>query len=81
MHTRRDLHGTRTWYYTARWQRLRQRVCLEQAYACALCGYVTQQLEVDHVRKHEGDPVLFWDRANLQGLCTECHTRKTRQGQ
>lgn len=77
----RELSGRRTWYYTARWARLRQRICVEQVYACASCGQVTTELEIDHIRKHEGDPGLFWNRANLQGLCSLCHTRKTRRGE
>ena len=71
----------RRWYYTARWGRLRLRVLLEQAYACASCGRVVVDLDVDHIRPHEGSPGLFWDRQNLQGLCKVCHTRKTRKGE
>lgn len=80
-------HGVRTnrdvrrWYCTARWSRLRQQVCVDQAYACAQCGQVQLQLEVDHIRKHEGDAGLFWNRENLQALCSTCHTRKTRRGE
>jgi 5-methylcytosine-specific restriction enzyme A len=73
-------HSLKRGYYTAPWRRLRQQVCLAQAYACADCGQVTHTLEVDHIRKHEGDPTLFWDRANLQALCSTCHTRKTLRG-
>jgi 5-methylcytosine-specific restriction protein A len=37
--------------------------------------------QVDHIRQHATDPGLFWDRANLQGLCRPCHTRKTTRGE
>lgn len=73
-------HSLKRGYYTARWRHLRQQVCVSQAYACAECGHVTQALEVDHKRKHEGNQTLFWDRTNLQALCSTCHTRKTQSG-
>jgi 5-methylcytosine-specific restriction protein A len=69
------------WYDLARWARLREEVFVEQAYACAQCGRVQLRLELDHIRKHEGQPGVFWNRENLQGLCTPCHTRKTRRGE
>lgn len=28
---------------------------------------------VDHIKKHNGDPVLFWDPDNLQSLCKHHH--------
>jgi 5-methylcytosine-specific restriction protein A len=31
----------------------------------------------DHIIDHRGDLKLFWDINNLQGLCKECHDRKT----
>jgi 5-methylcytosine-specific restriction enzyme A len=70
----------RRWYCTARWSRLRQQVCVDQAYACAQCGQVCLDLDVDHVTPHQGHPGLFWSRANLQALCKPCHTRKTLKG-
>jgi 5-methylcytosine-specific restriction protein A len=79
-HTDRSLHGTRTWYYSARWVRLRQQVLQNQAYSCAVCGRVSTHLDVDHVRKHQGDPAWFWNPDNLQALCATCHTQKTRRG-
>lgn len=79
-HSVRSLEAARRWYRIARWAALRDTVLLEQAYACAQCGQVTLALDVDHIRRHDGDPGLFWDRANLQALCAACHTRKTRHG-
>jgi hypothetical protein len=32
---------------------------------------------VDHIIPHTGDPELFWDVDNLQGLCDPCHNSKT----
>ena len=79
-HTVRPNAAVRRWYRVARWARLRQQVLLDQAYACAQCGQVSLTLEVDHIRKHDGDPTLFWMRENLQALCGTCHTLKTKAG-
>lgn len=78
---RRVNFEVRKWYDLARWRHLRAQVLLEQAYACAACGRVQVALDVDHIVKHDGDPVKFWDRANLQALCAACHTLKTRRGE
>jgi len=74
-------HNHKTWYYTVRWARLRAEVLVDAAYTCGICGHVQAQLEIDHIRKHEGDPGRFWDRANLQALCPTCHVSKTKRGE
>jgi 5-methylcytosine-specific restriction protein A len=79
-HARRNF-DVRKWYDTTRWQRLRLRVLVDQAYACAQCGQVQLRLEVDHIVKHDGNAARFWNRENLQALCTPCHTRKTTRGE
>ena len=33
--------------------------------------------DLDHIVPHHGNVELFRDRKNLQGLCKECHSRKT----
>lgn len=79
----RPLADVRRLYHSARWLALRLRVLLEQP-LCAVCdlaGLVVASAEVDHVIPHRGDLRLFWDRANLQGLCKPCHSRKTQAGQ
>jgi 5-methylcytosine-specific restriction enzyme A len=76
----RPNYAHRRWYRIARWRALRARVLREQAYRCALCGYVTLDLDIDHIVKHDGDLRRFWDRANLQALCRTCHQRKTQRG-
>jgi 5-methylcytosine-specific restriction protein A len=30
-------------------------------------------LVVDHVKRHHGNPVMFWDRSNWQPLCPDHH--------
>jgi 5-methylcytosine-specific restriction endonuclease McrA len=77
----RDNVAVRRWYRTARWIRLRRAVLVDAAYQCQGCQAVQVALEVDHIRRHGGDPVLFWDRSNLQTLCSTCHTKKTNRGE
>jgi len=69
-------------YTSARWLRLRAEVLRAEPFcrACQAQGRRTLTAEIDHVRKHEGDPGRFWDRSNLQGLCKACHTAKTARG-
>lgn len=79
----RPLYAVRRLYWTARWSRLRQRVLADQP-VCCLCleqGRVTPATDVDHRTPHRGNLRLFWDHANLQGLCHACHSRKTAMGE
>lgn len=65
----------RKWYHTARWKALRAQVMAIQP-LCKMCeqvGKVESTAVVDHIKPHKGDPVLFWDWRNLQGLCAPCH--------
>jgi 5-methylcytosine-specific restriction enzyme A len=68
-------------YRTQRWERERARVLAEAAYQCAECRRITLDLDVDHIRKHDGDLAVFWDRGNLQALCRTCHRNKTVRGE
>ncbi len=74
----------RHWYKSARWQRLRKQVLLDEPLCmCERCDggrrRVLPSNTVDHKIPHRGDPVLFWDRDNLQGLYKRCHDRKTQR--
>jgi 5-methylcytosine-specific restriction protein A len=69
---------TRRLYSTARWERLRKHVLREQP-VCATPACDKPAAHVDHIRPHEGNSDVFFDRANLQGLCHGCHSRKTRR--
>ena len=40
---------------------------------CADEERVTPATEVDHIEKHNNDPVLFWDVNNWQPLCAYHH--------
>jgi len=79
-HTRPN-RDVRKWYYHVRWSHLRRAVLCDAAYTCAACGTIQADLAVDHIVKHEGNPELFWNRANLQALCVSCHSQKTARGE
>ena len=61
--------------YGRRWRKLR-RVFLSENPLCVMCedeGRYIPAEEVDHIEKHDGDPLLFYDISNLQGLCKFHH--------
>lgn len=85
----RDQHGHnsqaepwRKWYSLARWKILRMATFKRDRFRCQCgqsdCGRVesnTRLLVCDHIKRHGGDPVLFWDPTNLQTLLKTCHDR------
>ena len=65
--------------YGSRWRKARKRY-LEAHPLCVEClkdGRYVKATDVDHIKAHRGDPVLFWDESNWQPLCKRCHDRKT----
>jgi 5-methylcytosine-specific restriction protein A len=68
---------------SARWQKVRARVlsrqplCADPSGMHAASGRVTPAVEVDHIVGLRERPELAFDEANLQGLCTTCHARKS----
>ena len=65
--------------YDHRWQKARKRF-LQLHPLCEECkrkGRVVLATDVDHIKPHRGDPVLFWDIDNWQALCHSCHSQKT----
>jgi 5-methylcytosine-specific restriction protein A len=40
---------------------------------CQEAGRIVAATVVDHKQPHKGNPVLFWDRGNLQSLCRDHH--------
>ena len=43
---------------------------------CVMCtaeGKTSLAEELDHIQRHGGDPMLFYDVKNLQGLCAYHH--------
>jgi len=65
--------------YSTDWKKLRLMILMEQP-LCVECkshGRLTPASVIDHVTPHKGDMALFYDRSNLQSLCTSCHSAKT----
>ena len=62
---------------TRRWQVLRHQILERDGWQCRCCGE-RRRLEVDHVQPVRHAPERAFDPANLQVLCSSCHTRKTR---
>ena len=64
--------------YGYRWYKARRAFLAHSSHMwCAICGFPTAAVEVDHIRPHRGDARLFWDQRNWQGICKSCHSRKT----
>lgn len=66
--------------YGSRWNKARKRylevhpLCVE----CLKAGRYVKATDVDHIRPHRGDKILFWDESNWQVLCHSHHSIKTR---
>lgn len=61
--------------YNTRWRKLRL-LHLKAHPLCVMCtqdGRIAPATEVDHIIKHDGDPKLFYDTSNFQGLCADHH--------
>lgn len=72
----------RAHYRTPEWRQLREMVFARQDGFCACCkrqGKVGPAQELDHIVPMAKLPADadFYAEANLQGLCRECHMRKT----
>lgn len=70
----------RSWYKTARWQRLRLKVLARDGYVCQATGVAlmgkypaANSPVVDHKRPHRGDAELFWDETNLHAVSKAWH--------
>ena len=65
--------------YTSKW-RTASKSYLSQNPWCAECkrqGRHEPATETDHIIPHKGNRKLFWDKSNWQGLCHNCHSKKT----
>ena len=61
--------------YGRKWRKAR-KIYLSLNPLCKFCeqeGIIRPAMEVDHIERHKGDPQLFWDESNWQGLCTFHH--------
>lgn len=67
--------------YGRRWQAMRENYFRMHPLCADIYGDHGQRAvaatELDHVVPHKGDMEKFWDPTNLQGLCKECHSKKT----
>src|SRR3954454_5451540 len=69
-----------TWYGKRRWKKRSARQ-LQQHPLCVMClnkGLVIPARVADHIKKHNGDPQMFWLGA-LQSLCAECLSSSKRE--
>ena len=67
--------------YGRRWRKARRQFLADNP-LCRMCdeeGHIRPAAEVDHIEKHNGDPILFWDVDNWQGLCADHHRRTKAQ--
>ena len=65
--------------YTTAWEKARAAY-LRKHPLCRECeaqGRFVPATVVDHIKPHKGDMKIFWDSANWQPLCKQCHDRKT----
>lgn len=64
---------------TRRWQVLRMAILERDGWQCRACETRKGRLEVDHVEPVRTAPKRAFDPANLQVLCSPCHSKKTRE--
>lgn len=75
-----DIRSAGSRGYGTAWNRARKRY-LETHPLCVECmkqGRYVKATDVDHIKPHRGDSVLFWDQSNWQSLCHRHHSIKTR---
>jgi 5-methylcytosine-specific restriction protein A len=70
---RRKLYASAAWLSGRKAFLRHNPLCVD----CLDLGAVVEATEVDHVKRHMGDRVTFFDRSNWQALCKPCHSRKT----
>lgn len=69
----------RALYRSKRW-RTERAAFLRDHPLCAECqrhDLIRAASVVDHIDRHGGDEMVFWDRSRWQALCASCHGRKT----
>ena len=70
---------THDFYNTPFW-RMNRGPYLRNNSACVKCGSI-RNLEIDHIKKHNGIWGVFIDVSNWQTLCKSCHNSKTGRGE
>jgi 5-methylcytosine-specific restriction protein A len=77
---RRKAAPYRRLYDSSAWRKasrgfLRGKVCVR----CLERQTITLAAVTDHIRPHQGDRDLFWDRDNWRPLCVRCHNAVRRE--
>jgi len=77
---RRKNEPWRRWYNLKRWKVLRLEILARDGWTCQQTGALltgtpnrAHSAVVDHVEPHRGDPVRFWNPANLQAVAKCWH--------
>lgn len=63
--------------YTVEWQRRSAAFLARPENRRCACGCGEPATVVDHIKPHRGDPALFWDERNWQGMAKRHHDSKT----
>ncbi len=61
-----------------RWPALRQQALRRDGFKCVKCSS-RHKLQVDHIKPVRDAPELSFEIENLQTLCRQCHSSKTRE--
>jgi 5-methylcytosine-specific restriction enzyme A len=76
----RSTKETRQWYNSPRWRELRLTVFKRDGFTCQRTGELLTGKSpapnspvADHIIPHQGDPVLFWDPANIETVSKAYH--------
>lgn len=67
--------GARAIYKTPEWRRQRAKFLADNP-VCSAQGCTKKATTVDHIERHQGCPVKFWDQNNWQPMCFKCHQKK-----
>ena len=71
----------KNFYNSGAWKAARHQALVRDAYTCRVCG--ARATEVDHIIELTPlniiDKTITLNLSNLQSLCHDCHTRKTRE--
>ena len=71
----------KNFYNSGAWKAARHQALVRDAYTCRVCG--ARATEVDHIIELTPlniiDKTITLNPSNLQSLCHDCHTRKTRE--
>ncbi len=65
-------------YDTKEWKSLRYQVLLDCGFICEICG-IKEATIGDHIIPTKVRWYLRLDRKNVQGVCPECHNKKTEE--